>query len=239
MSSGRPGAASRDAFLDALPDNLRTYERTGYHPVTEPGEYGTGSGFGGAGIVSDAHPHPRCPSCARPMALFVQLDLASVPVPAAGTGLMQLWYCLGDCTVDLGDWEPFAGSHLGRLTPVTGVPTTEGEQVPPRRITGWTPVRDIPDYEDLRSLNLDIPDALADAAIDARVPDEGDKLGGWPAWVQGPEIPDCPQCGAAMTYVFQLDSEKNVPYMFGDAGIGHLTQCPRHPDVIGFGWACG
>jgi hypothetical protein len=42
-----------------------------------------------------------------------------------------------------------------------------------------------------------------------------------------------------MRLVFQVDSEDNVPHMFGDAGIGHLTQCPDHKDVLGFGWACG
>jgi hypothetical protein len=27
--------------------------------------------------------------------------------------------------------------------------------------------------------------------------------------------------------------------MFGDMGIGHITQCPEHLDVVAFGWACG
>ena len=41
-----------------------------------------------------------------------------------------------------------------------------------------------------------------------------------------------------MDLVFQLDSEKNVPFMFGDAGVGHITQCPTHKDVVAFTWAC-
>jgi hypothetical protein len=26
--------------------------------------------------------------------------------------------------------------------------------------------------------------------------------------------------------------------MFGDSGIGHITQCPEHKEVLAFGWAC-
>lgn len=66
-----------------------------------------------------------------------------------------------------------------------------------------------------------------------------DKLGGWPAWVQGVEYPSCPRCGKRMVLVFQVDSEDNVPFMFGDIGCGHVTQCPKHKEVVAFGWACG
>jgi hypothetical protein len=65
-----------------------------------------------------------------------------------------------------------------------------------------------------------------------------DKLAGWPHWVQRREYPDCPRCGAQMRLVFQLDSEDHVPFMLGDAGVGHITQCPTHHDVVAFGWAC-
>lgn len=32
--------------------------------------------------------------------------------------------------------------------------------------------------------------------------------------------------------------EGDVPFMFGDVGRGHVTQCPDHEDVVAFGWAC-
>jgi hypothetical protein len=41
-----------------------------------------------------------------------------------------------------------------------------------------------------------------------------------------------------MRHVFQLDSEDHLPFLFGDAGTGHLTQCPQHHEVVAFGWAC-
>ena len=40
------------------------------------------------------------------------------------------------------------------------------------------------------------------------------------------------------TDMHQLDSEDNVPHMFGDAGIGHILQCPDHPEQLSWGWAC-
>ena len=69
-------------------------------------------------------------------------------------------------------------------------------------------------------------------------PHNRDKLGGWPHWIQGVEYPDCPQCNTRMQLVFQIDSNDNVPHMFGDVGCGHITQCPTHKDVVTFGWAC-
>jgi hypothetical protein len=41
-----------------------------------------------------------------------------------------------------------------------------------------------------------------------------------------------------MWHVFQIDSEDNLPYMFGDVGCAHITQCPEHKEVVAFGWAC-
>jgi hypothetical protein len=41
-----------------------------------------------------------------------------------------------------------------------------------------------------------------------------------------------------MQFVFQIASEDNIPYMFGDVGTGHITQCPEHKNQLAFGWAC-
>lgn len=65
-----------------------------------------------------------------------------------------------------------------------------------------------------------------------------DKLLGWPNWVQGVEYPSCTKCDATMRHLFQIDSEQNVAHMFGDAGRGHITQCPNHPNILAFSWAC-
>src|SRR5262249_32256439 len=65
-----------------------------------------------------------------------------------------------------------------------------------------------------------------------------DKLGGWPHWVQAPEYVRCPRCRERMTYLFQLDSQDHIPYLFGDMGCGHIFRCATHPDLFAFTWEC-
>jgi uncharacterized protein YwqG len=69
-------------------------------------------------------------------------------------------------------------------------------------------------------------------------PKTGDKLLGWPAWIQGIEYPECPDCGDSMKLIFQIDSEDNLDYMFGDVGCAHITQCEKHPHRLAIAWAC-
>jgi uncharacterized protein YwqG len=80
--------------------------------------------------------------------------------------------------------------------------------------------------------------AADDLAERLSVAEPGDKLGGWPYWIQGVEYPACPVCQAEMHMVFQLDSNDNLDFMFGDVGTGHITQCPVHKSVVTFSWAC-
>ncbi len=197
------------------------------------------------------------------MPVFVQLDLAQLP-PALeqrfGTGLLQLFYCT-ECD---GGWEPFAKSQLVRVGRLTGAPSAprlpqDGKRLPPKAIVGWEEIVDLPDPEEHEQLGLSytydfaarvvrlewpevgltidrsLDEGLAEAVATAA---SGDKLAGWPAWVQGVEYPSCPRCGQRMRLVFQLDSEDHLPFMFGDMGTGHVTQCPAHLEVVAFGWAC-
>jgi hypothetical protein len=141
----------------------------------------------------------------------------------------------------------------------TAVPPADGG-FPVKRIVGWQRFLDLPDFAEhpelglkhgydsaARTLRLECPelglvcDHLRSTDLAKGIADAAarDKLGGWPAWVQGVEYPNCPRCGRRMAHVFQVDSEHNVPFMFGDVGCGHITQCPEHKEVVAFGWACG
>ena len=66
------------------------------------------------------------------------------------------------------------------------------------------------------------------------------KLGGRPDWIQSDEVPECPSCRAAMSFVGQIDSiEHHSPnnplaksavrgeqsYMFGDVGMIYVFFC--------------
>jgi hypothetical protein len=162
-------------------------------------------------------------------------------------------------------WAPFSDkASLVRVVPSRALrpappPPAAARQFRPLAITAWEPFDDHPDAGDhamagleseydftRHSLTLRCPMVGLDAKVrtqDLAVEDIaqaalGDKLAGWPLWIQAPDYPACPTCGARMRLVFQVDSEDHVPYMFGDSGVGHITQCPTHHDVVAFGWAC-
>jgi hypothetical protein len=161
-------------------------------------------------------------------------------------------------------WEPFSNSaSLVRVVPTGAVnppvSSTGTGKLPASAIVGWERFDDYPDPQDhdlagltviydfkartawfrCGSVDLDATLSIDELEVEdiARAA-ERDKLDGWPYWVQNQEYPTCPDCGTLMRLVFQLDSEDHVPFMFGDAGVGHITQCPIHHDVVAFGWAC-
>jgi hypothetical protein len=74
---------------------------------------------------------------------------------------------------------------------------------------------------------------VAEAISDAR---GGEKLGGWPAWERQVAYPSCPRCGRRMGLVFQLDSSDHLRLMGLHIGLGYITRCPQHKDVLAFTW---
>ncbi|WP_428266753.1 DUF1963 domain-containing protein [Haliangium sp.] len=225
---------------------LAKQRRTTWIPNTEVGDGPlAGSKFAGTCVVPAGEDWPRCPNCGRPMQLFVQLAAADLPTaaPGFGDGVLQLFYCTTRapmCEVQCEAYAPFAASVLARVVdPGTGVApaTAPDHPPPPRRIVGWTAVDDYPCWEELESSGITLDDAEIEE-LGETYPRPGDKLWGWPAWVQSVEYPACSKCGRAMRYLLQIDSEDNLPYMFGDAGTGHLSQCHEHPEVMSFHWAC-
>ena len=229
----------------------------------------TASKFSGTPWIGEGAPWPACGNCQKPLQPFLQLDLGALPEElgqAFGTGMLQLFYCIRDDCQGVGGWEPFA-DDLSRVRVVHpkgsprkgGIPDTD-PRFPAKRIVGWERFLDLPKPDEHEALGLKYVydhkagtvrleceelvlflDNITDSGLAEHIGNSelGDKLAGWPAWIQSVEYPNCPRCGKRMTYVFQVDSEDNIPFMFGDVGCGHITQCPNHKDVVAFGWACG
>ena len=228
----------------------------------------TESKFSGTPWIGEGAPWPECSVCEQPSQLFLQLNLGDLPAEvggAFGMGLLQLFYCTSDSCAGQGGWAPFE-DNVSRVRVVhpsgPGLPTDVPQRpgyFPARRIVGWQAISDMPspaDHDDLGlvytydhkagTTKLECPELglVFDDVRDGELAETlasaapGDKLGGWPCWVQGPEYPKCPRCATSMELVFQVDSEDNIPFMFGDVGCGHVTQCPGHKDVVAFGWAC-
>ena len=233
-----------------VPEPLFPHVRPAWRPVVTAADGPPGaSKLAGTAWIPAGGAWPTCPNCGTPLQLLVQLDAATLPEAARGDygeGLIQLFYCTSQeplCEIDCEAFAPFSESVVARLVVPEGVPEAEAPGIegafPPRRIVGWEAEDDYPHPEEAEArLGVALTDAEADAAWESGYPGVGDKLAGWPAWVQGIEYPECPRCGREMALVFQIDSEDHLPIVFGDMGTGHLTQCPEHKDVLAFGWAC-
>ncbi len=207
------------------------------------------SKFGGMPWLTRDEPWPLCQHCHQPMPLFVQLNLDTLPGGGMnsifGSGLLQLFYCTNaepHCESECKAFLPFTPGKLARIVTHGSEGRTEfwkpGLAVKPQRIVGWDKRIDYPGWEEGHELGIELSDADWERLARTKFPVSGDKLAGWPLWLQGIEYPACPICQTRMRLVFQLDSDDHLAYHFGDAGCGHITQCPIHHSQVAFAWAC-
>lgn len=237
-------------MLINIPPSIAHCKRSAWKPLVENRD-GTSkdSKFAGIPWLLTTESWPSCQNCNNPMQLFLQLDLGMLPEKIDGeygNGLLQLFYCTNqelECETDCQAYYPFAKSTLARVIQpneeaysLTKLPLTDS--FPPKLIVGWEEYDDYPNSEEAELLGITLSDAEAEAVYELGYPRAGDKLGGWPQWIQGVEYPDCPTCGETMRLIFQIDSDNNLPYSFGDVGCAHITQCKNHKEQIAFGWAC-
>ncbi len=234
-----------------LVQRLESVKRTAWRPVTEA-KVGTplNSKFSGVALLSANETWPCCANCGKEMQLFLQLntdDLPSVAQKVFETGILQVFYCTNfeqECEIECEAYSPFAKSTLLRIVdpkdivpqPLLNSPVIDAfvEKV----IVAWQATEDYPNYEELAEQGIILTEEEEDMLYEHDYPKVGDKLLGWPAWVQGAEYPVCPDCGERMRYLFQIDSEDNLNYMFGDMGCAHITQCEKHPKNLAIAWAC-
>lgn len=220
--------------------------------VDEEEESLLGSKIGGNAYIPEGQQPPRCTNCNKELVLFLQLNPKDLPegsdLDLEPEKLVQLFYCTSQsppCEVVCEAYLPFSKSVLARTLPLPekGVSQAEeqsgGRQFAEKIITDWVVHDDYPDWQEMQVGGARLKDAEIEVLENSSqgVPQAGDKLGGWPYWVQGVEYPVCPECGIQMQMIFQIDSNHHLPYMFGDSGIGHLHQCRLHKSVLAFGWA--
>lgn len=216
----------------------------------------TDSKFGGIPYLNSDESWPICRNCNKPLNFFLQLNLDKIPASLKGRfgeGIIQLFYCTSSepcCEVDCESYNPFSKAELVRMISSTQIDTSldvdsikvpkELEVFPVKNIDSWQAKVEHPHWEDLtKNEILDMEEIfILDEKEDVLVNYDKDKLSGWPNWIQGHEYPECPICKKEMQFVFQIASEDNIPYMFGDVGTGHITQCPEHKNQLAFGWAC-
>ncbi|MCO6360659.1 DUF1963 domain-containing protein [Roseivirga pacifica] len=237
------------AFTESI-EKLNKFKRIAYIPKTEPNQasFSSKSKIGGLPYIRNVNDWPVCPNCKKHMQLFIQLNLNELPINK-DNGLAQLFYCTTSepiCESEMEAFFPFSKSVECRVIQTDA----ESAQINPnidklfeeKQIIGWTPKDDYPHFEEYDQLGIklgledDVYELMEQREIG--LPIEQDKLFGWPYWVQSVEYPSDRKTDTQMELLFQLASEDNLPYMFGDVGIGYLTQSPDNKEELGFGWAC-
>jgi uncharacterized protein YwqG len=232
-------------------NRLTPVKKTAWLPMVET-RMGTvlNSKFSGIALLDQQENWPCCGNCQQAMQLFLQLNSNELPEAARtvfGGGILQVFYCTNEteqCEIECEAYAPFAKSTLLRILDPTKVIAKNLDVSPvvealtEKVIIGWQATDDYPNVEELADLGLDISDADMECLSEHGYPKAGDKLSGWPDWVQGVEYPNCPDCGETMKYIFQIDSNDHLDYMFGDTGCAHITQCPQHPNRLAIAWAC-
>jgi hypothetical protein len=237
-----------------IPDELLTrlngMKRTAWLPETVEGDTKTAcSKFGGSAWLLAGEAWPSCTRCRKPMALFLQLDLSSLPDEIGGMpedGLLQMFYCVSrnNCVLTREGLSPFSPYQLvRRIDPGQGAPAALPAPLDrffaARTITGWKPIDDYPSTYELQELGIQVDDATSDVLFESGLTaQQRDKLFGWPAWVQCVDYPTCRVCRRRLDLIFELESSQNLSYNFGDSGCGQITGCPDHPDELAFFWQC-
>lgn len=248
--------------LETIQRKLAAFRLSAFVPQCVDGDLGPAhSKFAGVAWINAGEAWPVCEYCKKPMQLLLQLSLSELPSSVPGwpaQGFAQVFYCTTEKTYceQRGEdaFSPFGKFLCARVLERGGSPqfteTPVENPLPARSITGWQSKDDYPAPAELGDVAPDVlseeeADGLFDLIIQASDGDEevepttlpGDKLGGWPMWLQDPHHPECPECSAPMEYVAQIRSNGNLDFNFGDCGIAHLHRCSKHPQVLGFSWA--
>jgi ankyrin repeat protein len=210
---------------------LKKDKRKAYYPIFEDIELRLcESRFGGQPWVQDEYPRPQ--SDGKVLPLVLQLNLNEHPHKKERRNkLLQVFY-------NKNAWGD--GRGVVRCIPLEGEGRVEeGPAFPVLNISGWSKAK-----SDFPSINTDsarIKQTLSEEQIAMLrfLNVSGDKLGGWPDWVQDSNYPICSQCqGLQSQLIFQLEGGRTLPVDWGDAGIAYLLCCPKHPSEMSFITQC-
>lgn len=233
--------------LAELEQSLSEFTRPCWTPVHKSERSAaTCSKFGGVPWIARGAKWPRCGSCDRLMDLFLQLNSKEMPLdaPKLFDGLLQVFVCgaedgSGLCASE----DPFGAAAFLRICQPNGPSAfselPDLELFDEEHIVAWQRHDDLPNlYYEIKHLGVSMTDAQEDLYLggDIKFPVTGDKLLGWPDWVHNVQYVKCPRCAQAMRVIFQIQSCRGIPMMLGDGGVGWVSQCPVHRDVLSFHW---
>lgn len=225
---------------------LEPYKRNAFLPITKKAQAvcSADDKMGGMPYLRNEADWPVCPNCEKHMPLFLQLNLSTIP-ERQQEGILQFFYCTtAVCEEEQEGYLPFSDNAVIRIIDEMGPSATitpnRDDLFPEKRIVDWERTVDRPHYGDWQGAGIDIElseeaeQYLLDEYSD--LAELGDKLYGWPHWLQVPEYPLDRTTGTQMELLFQFDSDSGVPYVFGDHGVGYITQSPDNRHELAYSW---
>ncbi|TNE52437.1 MAG: DUF1963 domain-containing protein [Deltaproteobacteria bacterium] len=196
--------------------------------------------FGGWPMLLPTDTWPQCSSCRNSLSFAVQLKLENLPNPhpLCGEGLVQFFFCT-ECVDDV----------MLRCLNASDEWLVHGQSKAPddvetfrmQRIAGWyKKTLDFPYNEPDNKAIVEAKSALAPEEENLlwKMNLSGDKLGGYPCWIQHNEYPHCSDCSERMELLLQIDSHDNLRYTWGDNGAAWIFQCVEHRERLAFVWQC-
>ncbi len=227
-----PSAATKNPLADLRERMAATARRT-YRFDLDDGDSGPqASKFGGCPGLLEGEPWPS------PLRFFAQIDFAALPQQAqerCGKRMLQVFIAE--------DVSPFrSGGTLIRWVDSVDLETT----TPPDGVALFAEKRVVAFKQAVeeyprREYGLAQYDALTEdeRQLLRGANHAGDKVGGWPHWIQDPSYARCPKCKTRMDQlVLQIDSHHAVAFSFGDNGAAYILRCPEHADELSFTFQC-
>lgn len=198
------------------------------------------SKFGGMPYAERGDVWPSCPTCKKELTFVSQL------FDEDEQQLFVFYYCNKCFPWGLGKEEDgqwlvrlYKEPSLEKMAEINRSSDDEFAPTPCKVISSSVEV--LPDWEGLDSvskeagvlcskINDDSPWEEYEEAVERAgcLSDYATLLGGYPRFVQGEAIHNCPQCNTEMEFYAQLDSEDEANIMWGDVGLVYFFRCPQH-----------
>jgi hypothetical protein len=192
--------------------------------------------FGGLPFWPARRKWPVCTGCDQPLSFLGQIRSDEIPgLPTGFPRLMSSFYCF-DCAPW---WDVNGRGFHAEWLPLGGDPVLMAAKHTPLSVRAVTPMAlkiqvatDRPGMQDWPNSDH-INHAQRDLVL--RVgPYKNSKMLGWPAWLQGAQVPNCRHCGGPMSFLGQFCSHAPIGAEFGANGRLYWFDCQAHcqPDAL-------
>ncbi|MBN2132496.1 MAG: DUF1963 domain-containing protein [Sedimentisphaerales bacterium] len=209
---------ARQSPLDSLQERLSILERLferNRKRTRSPIFYEEATAILPQGTRSESTPHffggqlpemPACHNCATPLHLLATIDLTdpSLGFPGIGEPILRIAACLNCDAITSPLFLSYAGGGLRVLHQDAGQRFGDLPRILTEQDVKLEPNRQ---------------------SLDEKEDTPRHQLGGSPTWIQGIEAPSCIECGNAMPFIAQLDTDRSVGMQFGDDGILYVFIC--------------